>query len=69
MNIQLRECENCHHFRPSAGFAPNECAMENNPAPVSDDICDEHQTDHEAAADRALAIMRGTVLKAREFGK
>ena len=65
MNIQIRECANCAHFQPSVGFVPNECALENDPSPVADSVCHEHQDQHEVAADRALAIMRGAVLRAR----
>ncbi len=69
MNIQLRECANCAHFQPSVGFTPNECALENDPSPVADGMCDEHQDQHEVATDRAQAIMRGAVLRAMESGK
>jgi hypothetical protein len=67
MNIKPRNCANCHHFRPAAGFVPNECAMENSPAPAADDFCDEHQTEQEATAAQAEAIARGAILKARCF--
>jgi hypothetical protein len=69
MRSTFRECSNCAHFQPSVGFVPNACALENDPSPVADSVCHEHQDQHEVAADRALAIARGAVLRARGAGQ
>lgn len=65
MTSRDRSCANCAHYRPPVASLPGACNLANRLDPLPSDICDEHQTTHEATAARAEAIARGAISRAR----
>lgn len=63
--IHDRACQTCASYRPPVAGLPGACNLANRLDPLPGDICDEHQSQHEAATARAEAVARGAILRAR----